>query len=66
MELPNSISKMKEQIIKLELTREQWTWVQVALLEAQISASEQKRLRDADRYWLAYNLVGQQKRRAIL
>lgn len=57
---------MKEQIIKLELTREQWTWVQVALLEAQISASEQKRVKDADRYWLAYNLVGQQKRRAIL
>lgn len=57
---------MKQQIIKLELTREQWTWVQVALLEAQISASEQKRLKDADRYWYAYNLVGQQKRRAIL
>lgn len=57
---------MKEQIIKLELTREQWTWVQVALLEAQIVASEQKRLKDADRYWHAYNLVGQQKREAIL
>lgn len=57
---------MKEQIIKLELTREQVTWVQVALLEAQISASEQKRLKDADRYWHAYNLVGQQKREAIM
>lgn len=57
---------MKQQIIKMELTREQWTWVQVALLEAQIVASEQKRLKDADRYWQAYNLVGQQKRSAIL
>lgn len=57
---------MKQEIIKLELTREQWTWVQVALLEAQIVASEQKRLKDADRYWQAYNLVGQQKREAIL
>ena len=50
----------------MELTREQWTWVQVALLEAQIVASEQKRLNDADRYWQAYNLVGQQKREAIM
>lgn len=57
---------MKDQIIKLELTREQWTWVQVALLEAQIAASEEKRLKDADRYWHAYNLVGQQKREAIM
>lgn len=57
---------MKNQIIKMELTREQWTWVQVALLEAQIVASEQKRLNDADRYWQAYNLVGQQKREAIM
>lgn len=56
---------MKEQIIKLELTREQWTWVQVALLEAQIAASEQKRLKDADRYWFVYNLVGMQKRQKI-
>jgi hypothetical protein len=57
---------MNEQIIKLELTREQVTWLQVALLEAQIASSEEKRLSDADRYWLAYNLVGQQKRRQIL
>lgn len=59
-----SIRKMKQETYKITLTREQITWVQVALLEAQISASEDKRQEDADRYMAAYRIIGTEKRRA--
>jgi len=55
---------MKEQF-KLTFTREQLTWVQVALLEAQISASQDKRKSDEDRYMQMYRFIGTEKRRVL-
>lgn len=57
---------MTQETFKINLTREQLTWVQVALLEAQISASEDKRQADADRYMQAYKIIGTEKRRALV
>lgn len=56
---------MKQEIYKINLTREQLTFVQVALLEAQISASQDKRKTDADRYMETYKYIGTEKRRVL-
>ena len=56
---------MKEQF-KLTFTREQLTWVQVALLEAQISASQDRRKSDEDRYMQMYRFIGTEKRRVLI
>ena len=42
------------------------THVQVALLEAQIIASEEGRRTDADRYMTMYKYIGTEKRRILL
>lgn len=57
---------MKQELFKLTFTREQLTWVQVALLEAQISASQDMRRNDEGRYMEMYKYIGTEKRRALL
>lgn len=56
---------MTKQIYQIRLTREQLTFVQVALLEAQISASQDKRNTDADRYMTMYKYIGTEKVRVL-
>ena len=56
---------MKNQIYQIRLTREQLTFIQVALLEAQISASQDKRETDADRYMETYKYIGTEKIRVL-
>lgn len=56
---------MKQDLFKITLTREQLTWVQVALLEAQLSASESNRISDAERYLQAYRIIGTEKCRVL-
>lgn len=56
---------MKQETYKINLTREQLTFVQVALLEAQISASQDKRKTDAERYMETYKYIGIEKRRVL-
>lgn len=56
---------MKQEQFKLTFTREQLTWVQVALLEAQISASQDKRHSDEDRYMQMYRFIGTEKQRLL-
>lgn len=57
---------MANEIFKLTFTREQLTHVQVALLEAQIIASEECRRADADRYMTMYKYIGTEKRRVLI
>lgn len=56
---------MTQEIFNINLTREQLTFVQVALLEAQISASTDERQNDADRYLETYKYIGTEKRRVL-
>lgn len=56
---------MKQEIYLIRLTREQLTFVQVALLEAQISASQDKRQNDVSRYMETYKYIGTEKRRVL-
>ena len=56
---------MEKQIYQIRLTREQLTFVQVALLEAQISASQDRRKTDADRYMTVYKYIGTEKVRVL-
>lgn len=56
---------MTQEIFNINLTREQLTFVQVALLEAQISASTDERQNDADRYLETYKYIGTEKRRIL-
>lgn len=56
---------MKPELYKINLTREQLTFVQVALLEAQISAFQDKRKTDAERYMETYKYIGTEKRRVL-
>lgn len=56
---------MMKELFKIQLTREQLTWVQVALLEAQIAASEDRRKRDQERYMEVYKYIGTEKRRIL-
>ena len=56
---------MTQEQFKLTFTREQLTWVQVALLEAQISAGQDKRKADEDRYMQMYRFIGTEKRRVL-
>lgn len=56
---------MEKQYYQIRLTREQMTFVQVALLEAQISASESKRHSDANRYLETYKYIGTEKLRVL-
>ncbi len=60
-----TIRKMTNETYKITLTREQLTFVQVALLEAQIAASEDKRIQDATRYLDTYKYIGTEKRRVL-
>lgn len=57
---------MANEIFKLTFTREQLTHVQVALLEAQIIATEECRRADADKYMTMYRYIGTEKRRIML
>lgn len=54
---------MTQEQFKLTFTREQLTLVQVALLEAQISAGQDKRNADEERYMQMYRFIGTEKRR---
>ena len=56
---------MKQEVYQIRLTREQLTFVQVALLEAQISASQDQRQSDVDRYMDTYKYIGTEKRRVL-
>lgn len=56
---------MKPEIYQIRLTREQLTFVQVALLEAQISASQDQRQNDVARYMETYKYIGTEKRRVL-
>ena len=65
MEVLISIRKMNPEVYQIRLTREQLTFVQVALLEAQISASQDQRQSDVDRYMETYKYIGTEKRRVL-
>ena len=65
MEVLNSIRKMNPEVYQIRLTREQLTFVQVALLEAQISASQDQRQSDVYRYMETYKYIGTEKRRVL-
>lgn len=56
---------MNQEFYSIRLTREQLTFVQVALLEAQISASQDKRQSDVNRYMETYKYIGTEKRRVL-
>lgn len=53
-------------LFKLTFTREQLTCVQVALLEAQISASEDHRRQDEAKYMIMYKYIGTEKNKIML
>lgn len=56
---------MKQEQFKMTFTRDQLTWVQVALLEAQISAGQDKRHSDEKRYMQMYRFIGTEKQRLL-
>lgn len=56
---------MNPEVYQIRLTREQLTFVQVALLEAQISASQDQRQSDVVRYMETYKYIGTEKRRVL-
>lgn len=56
---------MDKEFYQIYLTREQLTFVQVALLEAQISASQDNRQSDVNRYMDTYKYIGTEKRRVL-
>lgn len=56
---------MNKEVYQIYLTREQLTFVQVALLEAQISASQDQRQSDVARYMETYKYIGTEKRRVL-
>ena len=56
---------MNEEVYQIRLTREQLTVVQVALLESQISASQDQRQSDVSRYMETYRYIGTEKRRVL-
>lgn len=55
---------MTQKTYKITLTRDQLICVQVALLEANLSASEDKRRTMAREYMNTYRYIGTEKRRA--